>query len=258
MKNKLILLTSVLIGIIAFWLSKAYLDNEYDKLYGRFQTIEVVGVKNTLPAGTVLKREDLQPMKVPDVGQSPVRAEDVNRVIGRRIFYRVDEGKALLWSNVDAPRLSGSEFARKITEGKRALSINLSGASAVSGLVQPNDHVDLIGTFTFPDPLDSLQTQTKTLTLLQNVLVLATGTQYGQYTTASAGGYSTVTFELTPEEVEIVVFAQQERGQLYTSLRNPDDIVIDDRQLPSVNFSYLEGVIQELNDMRIRSQKNQE
>ncbi len=250
MKNKLILLTSVLIGIVAFWLSKAYLDNEYNRLYGAFQTIEVVGVRKTLPAGTVLKKDDLKPMKVLDVGQNPVRAEEVNRVIDRKIFYRVDEGKTLLWSNVDAPRLGGSEFASKITEGKRALSINLSGASAVSGLVQPNDHVDLLGTFTFPDPQNPLQTETVTMTLLQNVLVLATGTQYGQSSTASAGGYSTVTFELTPEEVEIVVFAQQERGQLYTSLRNPEDIVSDYRLLPSVNFNYLNGVRQDLNEAR--------
>lgn len=250
MKNKLILLTSVLIGIVAFWLSAEYLKNEQERLYGRFQEINVLVVKETLPQGSVLKPDDLVERKVWDVGQNPVRAEERKRVIGRKIFYRVDEGKTLLWSNIDAPRLGASEFARKITEGKRALSINLSGASAVSGLVQPNDHVDLLGTFTFPDPQNPLQTETVTMTLLQNVLVLATGTQYGQSSTASAGGYSTVTFELTPEEVEIVVFAQQERGQLYTSLRNPQDIVSDYRQLPSVNFNYLNGVRQDLNEAR--------
>lgn len=252
MKNKLILLTSVLIGIVAFWLSATYLKNEQRRLYGRFQEINVLVVTSTLPQGSVLKLDDLEERKVPDVGQNPVRAEDAQRVIGRKIFYRVDEGKTLLWSNIDAPRLSGSEFASKITEGKRALSINLSGASAVSGLVQPNDHVDLLGTFTVPDPQNPLQTKTETKTLLQNVLVLATGTQYGQYSSPSAGGYSTVTFELSPKEVEVVVFAQQERGQLYTSLRNPDDIAFPPLPEP-LNYDSLEAVRQDLNDARRNS-----
>jgi Flp pilus assembly protein CpaB len=252
MKNKLILLTSVLFGIVAFWLSAAYLERERDRLYGAFQKIEVVGVKENLPAGSILKREDLKPMMVPDVGQNPVRADDVNRVVDRKIFYRVDEGNTLLWSNVDAPRLGGSEFASKITEKKRALSIPLSGAAAVSGLVQPNEYVDLLGTFTFPDPQNPLQTATMTMTLLTDVLVLATGTQYGQYSTASAGGYSSVTFELTPEEVEMVVFAQQERGQLFLSLRNPEDFVPDDRQFNLWTLEYLKEVRQKLNDQRRR------
>lgn len=254
MKNKLILLASVLFGIVAFWLSAAYLDAEYEKLYGAFQRIEVVMVTSDLTQGSVLKAEDLESVTVPDVGQNPVRYADVQRVIGRKIFYGVDAGKTLLWSYVDAPRLGGSEFASKISDEMRALSISISGAAAVSGLVQPNDHVDVLGTFTFPNRDNPLQTDSVTFTVLQNVLVLATGKQYGQYNAGASGGYSSVTFELTPEEVELMVFAQQTRGQLYLSLRNPEDIVFDKRELPSVNFAQLTGLRDELNQDRKNNQ----
>lgn len=255
MKNKLILLIAVVIGILAFWLSANYLANKEAELYAGAEKIRVMVATRDLPSGTVLQYEDLGQAEVfkANYGDNAFTLEEGERLIGKRLKYSVKKLSPILWSQVDMPRPRGSGLAPVVTRGKRALSIAISGAASVSGLVKPNDHVDILGTFTFPSRSNPLQTESVTLTLMQNVTVLATGTQIaGQQNAAgqsAPGGYSTVTFELAPREVELLVFAQQTRGQLYLSLRNSEDIYYE-AELPSVNFDYLEAVLKELNEER--------
>jgi Flp pilus assembly protein CpaB len=127
-----------------------------------------------------------------------------------------------------------------------------AGAAAVSGMVNPNDHVDVIGTFTFPDESGKRQNDAMvTCTILQNVLVLATGK-----TTAKMAGrmndgstqnsYSTVTLEVTPREAEMLAFAEQIRGRLSLSLRNRSDVSYE-KELPKVDFEKIRSTIEELN-----------
>src|SRR6266852_5204850 len=52
----------------------------------------------------------------------------------------------------------------------RAVTIDVQEKTAVGLWVRPNDHVDVIGNFRDPE-----NQQLKTVTLLQNVVVLATG-----------------------------------------------------------------------------------
>lgn len=260
MKNKLILVVAVLVGILAFWLSARYLDKERDKLYEGAVKVKVIVAKRDLPAMTVLGVEDLAIKSVykSSVGDNVFMLEDLNRISGKRLKHSLKRGEPVWWSHVDMPRDIQSGLAPIIKKRNRAVSISISGAAAVSSLVKPNDHVDVLGTFTFPSRTNPQQVESVTLTLMQNVTVLATGQQLARQTTESAttqqAGYSTVTFEVSPREAELLVFAQQTRGQLYLTLRNPEDIYAEE-ELPSVNFDYLESVLKELNlkrQMKIR------
>ena len=136
----------------------------------------------------------------------------------------------------------------------RAVSINASGAAAVSGMVKPNDHVDVIGTFSFPKtgedgkPVMDLVT----CTMLQNVLVLATGKDTAKTTSPlNFGGtaYSTVTLEVTPREAEMLVFCEQIKGRLALTLRNRNDTSYE-KELPQVDFAKIRSEIEELNMKR--------
>lgn len=256
MKNKLILVVAVLVGILAFWLSASYLDAERDALYAGAEKVQVIAAAQDLPATTVLQREDLGLKWVykSAVGGNVFMAEDANKIVGKTLKFPAKKGYPVLWSQVDMPRLAQAGLAPIIKKRNRAVSISISGAAAVSGLVKPNDHVDVLGTFTFPSRTNPQQVESVTLTLMQNVTVLATGQRLAQQAIEMAsapqqGGYSTVTFEVSPREAEILVFAQQTRGQLYLSLRNPEDIYAE-AELPSVNFDYLESVLKELNEKR--------
>ena len=122
-------------------------------------------------------------------------------------------------------------------------------------MVNPNDHVDVIGTFTFPDESGKReQAALVTCTILQNVLVLATGKETAKSPASAFGGgaYSTVTLEVTPREVEMLVFAEQIKGRLSLALRNPSDVHYES-ELPRVNFEKIEEEIESLNTYRQRT-----
>ncbi len=124
------------------------------------------------------------------------------------------------------------------------------------GLIRPGDRIDVLGTFSFPSKKAPGEMETATLTLLQDVTVLATGQQTARQRMGSIGeshsagmGYGTITVEVTPHEAELLVFAQQARGQLFLSLRHPDDISFE-ADLPAVNFDHIKDKLHEYNTFR--------
>lgn len=254
MKNKLIMTVAVLVAGLAFFMNWSYLRKEREALYEGAVKVKVIVPKRDLPSMTVLAIEDLALREEfkSAVGANAFYEDDLDSLLGKKLLFPVRRGDPLLWSQVDMPRRIRSGLSPVIEKGKRAVSLSIAGAQAVSGLVQPNDHVDILGTFTFPARDNPKQVESITLTLMQNVSVIATGSNIaGQRDRGGerSGGYSTVTFAVTPREAELLVFAQQTRGQLYLSLRNPEDRNYES-ELPSVNFDYIEAVLQELNEKR--------
>ena len=254
MKNKLILLISVLVGIVAFWLSASYLDRMREELYAGTRKVKVIAASRDLPIGTVIQPEDLGYREVFEstVGENAFRTEDQSKLIGKRLRYTVKARNAILWSHVDMPqskRHGQSEFAPAIPKGMRAISLSISGAASLSGMLRPGDWVDILGTFSFPSPSNPMQAKVSTITLLPNALVLATGDRHvGQYSAeAGSRGYSTVTFAVTPEYIEILTFAQQS-GELYLALRNPNEGLDaeDPETLESLDFDTLQYKLPEL------------
>jgi pilus assembly protein CpaB len=100
--------------------------------------------------------------------------------------------------------------------------------------VRPNDHVDIIGTF--KDPATNEQVA---VTLLQNVIILATGKITGttniNLIPEAERSYGNVSLLVIPEEAEILVLSQ-ELGNLTLSLRNEEDIdVLEERGRATIN-----------------------
>jgi pilus assembly protein CpaB len=116
--------------------------------------------------------------------------------------------------------LRETELATLIHPRGRAVSIDVQERSAVGLWVRPNDHVDVIGSFRDPQ-----SQQLRTMTLLQNVVVLATGriTANALSVTDEEKRFSTVTLLTLPEEAEMLTLAQ-DLGTLTLLLRNPDDL----------------------------------
>nr|HPO36937.1 RcpC/CpaB family pilus assembly protein [Kiritimatiellia bacterium] len=92
-----------------------------------------------------------------------------------------------------------------------------------------------------------------TLTMLQDVLVLATGRETAKSRLLSdlrmPASYNTVTLEVTPREAEMLVFAEQIKGRISLALRNPDDIYFE-KTLPRVDFQMIQSEIESLNTYR--------
>lgn len=264
MKQRIVLIASILVGLLAFWLTGDHLQRERARLYAGAAKVEILAAARDLPAGTVLKVEDLGKKSVykTAVGENVFRPADVNTVLDKKVLFSLKSGEPLWWSHVQLPDRARGGLAPTVRPGLRALSLNVGGAAAVSGLVQPNDRVDIIGTFTFPSRKQAGQVEAVTLTLLQDVSVLATGQRLGKSDLMSgdawaqnAGGYSTVTLEVSPREAEVLTFAQHVKGQLTLALRNPEDVSFE-RDLPEIDFQHLENRLPELNTYRQKSIRN--
>ena len=263
MKQKIVLIAAVVAGLLAAVLTRFYLsakDAEIDAMKARFNArfgdMEVLCYAESVPSGAILSKSMLGTKVVPKAGLrgQALTIENLGDVLGRKILFSHNKGDVLFWADIEGgnPRVEG--LAAVVKKGMRAVSINASGAAAVSGMVKPNDHVDVIGTFSFPGAPDANgrpTTKFVTCTILQNVLVLATGRETAKSIATNAGGgnYSTVTLEVSPREAEMLVFAEQMHGRLSLTLRNPNDTSYE-RELPAVDFEKIQGEIEELNNKR--------
>ena len=264
MKEKVSLAVAVIVGLLAFFLTSRYLRLERDKLYAEAEKVKIVVADADLPAGTTLKFEDLAQKSVfkSAVGESAVLPDQLDEIIDKKLRYSLKALDPVRWSDVEMPLRGRGGLANMVKPGMRAISASISGDAAVSGLVQPNDRVDLLGTFSFPSTRNPGQMENVTLTVLQDVTVLATGQRLAKdYSYGASGqgrGYGTVTFEVTPREAELIVFAQNVKGRLTMSLRNPEDISFE-KDLPEIDFQHIERKLPELNLYRqkyIRHKEN--
>lgn len=264
MKQKIIPIAAIVVGLLAFVLTSQLLTrklDEYNRLYkeriGKLREIMVVVAARDLPSGSTIGYPDLAQSAIFEEYATDriIPAADVKLLIGRKIVAPLKAERPILWSDIEGGSPSDQGLAPIVSKGMRAISLSISGAAGVSGMVQPNDRVDVLGTFSFPAK-DGKTDELVTLTMLQDVTVLAVGQTLSRQSLFRGqqrnAGYSTVTIEVTPREAEVLVFAQQIQGRLTLALRNPNDIGFES-ELPDVNFQHIEKKLPDLNNYR---QKN--
>lgn len=261
MKQKLILIVSVIFGLVAAVLTRSYLnakDREFQRLRDEFNRrntqIAVVAVKKELPSGTVLTTADLGVIDVVErsVKGHVIKEENYLQLVGRKLLQAKQKGDPIFWSDISGGEPGMEGLAGEIKPRMRAISINVSGAAAVSGMVKPNDHVDVLGTFSFPSKKVQGEMELVTMTILQDVLVLATGKETSKTQvqgSRQSAAYTTVTLEVTPREAEMLVFSEQIKGRIALALRNPDDVYFE-KTLPRVDFEMIQSEIESLNSFR--------
>ncbi len=267
MKDKIIPIVSVAIGILAFALTMQYLrskeddlDRRWRELYAGAEKIKVICAGHTIPRGTVITMADLAKKDVfkSAVRQDVLMPEDLSLIIGKKSVFEITAKDPIFWSDIEGGAPSQGGLSSIVGYGLRAISISVGGAAAVSGMVLPTDRVDVLGTFAFPSQTVPGEMETVTLTVLQDVTVLATGQNMAnqQYlrqrqSLQRSAGYNTVTLEVTAKEAELLVFTEHMKGALTLALRNPRDV--DWRQdLPSINFERLQSELPQLNLERQR------
>lgn len=264
MKRKIVLAVSLAVGLVAAFLTRFYvsakeaeIQAQKDALGRRYGTMDVLVFARDLPGGTVLAAEDLSVRRAPALGLrgQALTRDNLQDVVGRRTLLGHVAGDVAFWSDIEGGDPSVKGLSSDIKPKMRAVSINCSGAAAVSGMVRPNDHVDVIGTFAFPGDDGKIRNgDIETRTILQNVLVLATGQTTAKMRQAPDSferGYATVTLEVSPREAELLVFAEQMKGRLVLTLRSRNDTSYE-RELPKVDFEKVKSELESLNVERQR------
>ena len=264
MKRQIVLIISLVAGLIAALLTRTYLtvkENEIKaekaKLIKKYGTVDVLAFSHDTPSGSVLSKADFGKLTVPAMGMrgQAVTIDNLSDVIGRKLVIGHKTKEVLFWSDVEGGDPHAKGLSADVKRQMRAMSINVNGAAAVSGMIKPNDHVDVIGTFNFPDDEGKIKRgDPVTCTILQNVLVLATGkdtskTQARELGMVGGSNYSTVTLEVSPREAEMLAFAEQIKGRLILTLRNRND-TSSEKELPQVDYVKIRQEMEELNQKR--------
>ena len=262
MQQKIVLIVSVVVGLVAAFLTRSYLNakaTEYEtlkqQLEKRHGQMSVTTVTREIPSGTILNTTDIGSVDAPRIAVQgkAIEAQSYMMLIGRKTTRPLKPGEAIFWSDIEggSPEMKG--LSSDIPNKMRAISVNVSGSASVSGMVQPSDHVDVLGTFTFPSKTVPGEMELVTFTILQDVLVLATGKETAKSRLLSnnyaSSAYNMVTLEVTPREAEMLVFAEQIKGRISLALRNPNDVYYEST-LPRVNFDKIQGEIEILNKNR--------
>ena len=261
MKRKIVLVASLVAGLVAALLTRFYISakdaevrDAMESIKRRYGTMDVLCFTKEMPSGTALQKSDLGVLTVPAAGMrgQALTRENLSDVIGKKILLGHRRGDVLFWADIEGGNPTAGGLSADIKKQMRAVSINCAGAASVSGMVRPNDHVDVIGTFDLSDP-GKVGPKAKSLvtsTILQNVLVLATGKQTAKMRGQEpVAGYATVTLEVTPREAEMLAFAEQIKGRLVLTLRNRNDTHYE-KELPQVDFEKIMSEISELNQNR--------
>jgi pilus assembly protein CpaB len=102
-------------------------------------------------------------------------------------------------------------MAAMLTEGMRAVSINVSAETGAGGFILPNDRIDVIQARKINESVISR-------TILSNIRVLAVDQTFHQEKDAKTVIGKTATLEVTPEQAEIL-YSAQTAGTLSLSLR---------------------------------------
>ena len=256
MKQKLLLLAAVIFGVMAFILTFQQINSEREKIRSTMQEVPLLQAKHDIAENELIKEESIVVKKFPRARSQlafsrEVMADQKSLIIGRKAMFPIARGSVLQWNDLHSTVSGRQEGANTvIRSGYRAVAISVDQTASVAGLVQPNDYVDLIGTFKFPDMRGDASLDTITLTILQHVRVIATGNDYGIRAPGqgAARNYSTVTLELLPDEAEMIIFASQ-KGYIQLSLRNYEDAAIT-KDLQSVNWKFLQKNLQKYSQER--------
>ncbi len=224
------------LGLLAGATAWAAMRAREQKARERWRTVQVLCAKEDVKEGAELTAGMIAVREMPAsfVTDSFIQAdgEGAQSPVGQRLLAPLKAGDPILVSHFQGAR--EIELSTLIQPRGRAVTIDVQEKHAVGLWVRPNDHVDVIGSFRDPETQ-----QLRTMTLLQNVVVLATGrlTAGAAIAPEEEKRFSTVTLLALPEEAEMLTLAQ-DLGTLTLLLRNPDDLdsqekrsVVDQRTL---------------------------
>jgi pilus assembly protein CpaB len=185
---------------------------------------EVVVAKADLPAGTRVGVETMAVRSLPAefAPGASVRPEAFASLEGMKLSLPMRSGEPLLPTALE-PAHDGS-FSTRIRHGIRAMTIQVDEVNSVSGMLQPGDRIDLLFTVRPPAVAGRAASGELTAPLMQDLAVLATGSQTVPSGDPSGSGrqFTTITVEVAPEQAQKLILAQRS-GRLTAMLRNPHD-----------------------------------
>jgi pilus assembly protein CpaB len=162
--------------------------------------------------GTKLTADMIKLVSFPGKNLPEGYLSTIERLYGRILVTNVKANEPILDAKLAPLDVTQGGVAAVTQPEKRAMAVRVDDIVGVAGFISPGNRVDVLVT------LREALSQTKTV--LQNVLVLATGTQMDMHGNgAKPREMRVITVEVTPEEAEKLALAAHE-GKVTMALRN--------------------------------------
>lgn len=218
-KHLLLILVALALGGGATWLSYNLIQSEVAERTGHKdeKKVGVVVATSDLALGTVIDTSMLAVREIPEayITSDSLLPDGVAQVEGGRLLRPLKGGEQLLLSAVS--RVADQAFSSTLKPGSRALTFAVDEINSISGMLTPEDRIDLLIVYTKGE-------QQLSMPLLQNVRVLATGqAMKNSDNEESAAVYTNITLELTPLDARKLTLAQAAGARLTSILRSPKD-----------------------------------
>jgi pilus assembly protein CpaB len=245
--NRRAMAIALIVSILGAALVAVYLRRFEQEASGG-ERMGVLVLLKPIEPGAVITDDLLATRLIPRayVEDRAVLSKDKPKVLGLRMGSALEAQQSLMWTDLAIAMEERRNLSSLIQPGMRAVTIgasNRGSSNKPNALIRPGDRLDVIATVS-SDPKKTNEGDTSVV-LLQNVLVLAVGTDTG----ADAVDQSArdrknllLTLSVTVPETQLLALAS-ERGILSVALRNPDDIRTID-QIADVTAAALSDVSQ--------------
>jgi pilus assembly protein CpaB len=198
------------------------LDTREGELLQLSELKPVVVASTDLLPGVAIEETMVAETQVPQKFLQPGAIATLRDVVGQIPAVPIPKGAQVTGTSMTGV---GRGLATKIPRGKRAISIAVTEVSGVSGLIRPNNYVDIMGIITTGSGLGAPDQRAMVVTLLQNVMVLAVGQDIGEVkpearpaseqealdilAARQREGVNSVTLAVSPQEAQDLALAQQ-------------------------------------------------
>lgn len=202
------------------------------------EAVPVVVAVSDLPWGTQLKPEMLK--TAPFLKQSlPAGYFSGPNEINDRILVAPLKANDPVTEHKLAPvSIKTGGVSAVLEQGKRAIAVKGDKVIGIAGFINPGNKVDVLVTVKDPQ-----KNEEKTKTILENIMVLATGTQIQKNEKGEPSPVDVYTLAVTPEEAEILSLGANE-GKLQLALRSVTDtatVLTSGVNVPKMLASYSPG-----------------
>ena len=220
-KGPIIMLgVGIVVALVVSVISYNVLKGKAQKQLQTQETVEIAVAISDLPWGTVLGKEHIR--TAPFLKKSLPAGFQTNAAAleGRVLVYPVRSNEPISESSLAPREMKSGGMAAVVKQDKRAMAVKVDKVVGVSGFIFPGNRIDVLVTIR----AQGENKGTITKTVLENLLVLATGSEVTK--TGKQEAPSTVdviTLEVTPEEGEKLALASSE-GKVQLSLRNFSDV----------------------------------
>ena len=186
------------------------------KKQSRPSTTRIVVAASAIEPGMQVTADQLAEAEWPTTVPLEGMIQKKEDVIGHSLMYAVAAKQPVLQRDLASAMSYG--LSAKIPTGMRATAIRTDEVANVAGFLFPGSHVDVI--VSMPDQTKPGQSISRTV--LQNLVVLSTGTKIQPDPNGKPEDVKVVTLLVTPEQSQLLLLAQNQ-GRIQISLRNGDD-----------------------------------